>query len=368
MSGGLSSTRPPSPASPLTTRGTATAASAGCPRVGVSDQPAAVNSSESASRLRSSSRSRCALQLGRERRGRGRVHLDVGALEQATDGGVDDGTVNHPRTRVQFHATLPLGATPRAPWRDGPTSSKHDVPEPIARPRYSPVAQQVKGRMCTATNPSRSPRRGSVTPTSSPRSGRVSTSRTPSCTAVTRPPRSPSPARSPSTPPPTTSSRRPSSSCCNGTVTVAAAVPTRPSGPTCCVPCARSRWTRHVVTRRLVVADENFCSGRPGRCTPTAEADALVSSAVRERTTLARAFAALPERWQSFLWLSFVDGADRHEIATILGINVGSVSALGYPRPRGTPPGLPRRPPSGAPPHRAAPTSGRCSPERSGTR
>ncbi len=60
-----------------------------------------------------------------------------------------------------------------------------------------------------------------------------------------------------------------------------------------------------------------------------AEDDELVD-AVHERTTLARAFAALPERWQTFLWLSFVDDADRGEIATILGINVGSVSALGY--------------------------------------
>ena len=78
-------------------------------------------------------------------------------------------------------------------------------------------------------------------------------------------------------------------------------------------------------TRRLVVAEDPEDAGR----TPTTEADALVD-AVHERTTLARAFATLPERWQSFLWLSFVDGADRHEIATILGINVGSVSALGY--------------------------------------
>ena len=61
----------------------------------------------------------------------------------------------------------------------------------------------------------------------------------------------------------------------------------------------------------------------------TTEDDALVEGG-HERTTLARAFATLPERWQSFLWLSFVDGAERHEIATILGIHVGSVSALGY--------------------------------------
>ena len=75
----------------------------------------------------------------------------------------------------------------------------------------------------------------------------------------------------------------------------------------------------------LVVAEDPEDVAR----TPTTDDDALVD-AVHERTTLARAFAALPERWQSFLWLSFVDDADRHEIATILGISAGSVSALGY--------------------------------------
>jgi RNA polymerase sigma factor (sigma-70 family) len=78
-------------------------------------------------------------------------------------------------------------------------------------------------------------------------------------------------------------------------------------------------------TRRLVVAEDPEDAAR----TLTTDDDALVD-AVHERTTLARAFAALPERWQSFLWLSFVDDADRHEIAKILGISAGSVSALGY--------------------------------------
>ena len=78
-------------------------------------------------------------------------------------------------------------------------------------------------------------------------------------------------------------------------------------------------------TRRLVVAED---PEEAARSLP-AEGDELVEG-VHERTTLARAFAALPERWQTFLWLSFVDDADRREIATILGINLGSVSALGY--------------------------------------
>src|SRR5687768_1834486 len=82
-------------------------------------------------------------------------------------------------------------------------------------------------------------------------------------------------------------------------------------------------------TRRLVAAeDPEDADG--AQITPRATEDDELVDAVHERTTLARAFAALPERWQAFLWLSFVDDADRHEIATILGISAGSVSALGY--------------------------------------
>jgi RNA polymerase sigma factor (sigma-70 family) len=78
-------------------------------------------------------------------------------------------------------------------------------------------------------------------------------------------------------------------------------------------------------TRRLVVADDPEAVADPD-----AEPDDSLFDRVYERTTLARAFGALPDRWQTFLWLSFVEGADRGEIATILGINVGGVSALGY--------------------------------------
>ena len=78
-------------------------------------------------------------------------------------------------------------------------------------------------------------------------------------------------------------------------------------------------------TRRLVVADDPEAVADPD-----AEPDDSLFDTVYQRTTLARAFGALPDRWQTFLWLSFVEGADRGEIATILGINVGGVSALGY--------------------------------------
>ena len=67
-------------------------------------------------------------------------------------------------------------------------------------------------------------------------------------------------------------------------------------------------------TRRLVVVDDPEATS--GTLHPAD--DGLVDS-VHERDTLARAFAALPERWQTYLWLSFVDALDRQEIATILG-------------------------------------------------
>ena len=77
--------------------------------------------------------------------------------------------------------------------------------------------------------------------------------------------------------------------------------------------------------RRLVVADDPESEAEP-----EAPVEDALFDTVYERTTLARAFSALPERWQTFLWLSFVEGADRQEIGTILGINPGGVSALGY--------------------------------------
>ena len=78
-------------------------------------------------------------------------------------------------------------------------------------------------------------------------------------------------------------------------------------------------------TRRLVVVDDPEATS--GTLPPS---DGGLVDSVHERDTLARAFGALPERWQTYLWLSFVEGSDRQEIATILGVNAGGVSALGY--------------------------------------
>ncbi|PJJ71170.1 RNA polymerase sigma factor (sigma-70 family) [Diaminobutyricimonas aerilata] len=49
-----------------------------------------------------------------------------------------------------------------------------------------------------------------------------------------------------------------------------------------------------------------------------------------DRTLVARAFRALPDRWQTVLWYTEVEGMDPHEVAPLLGISANGVAALGY--------------------------------------
>ena len=49
-----------------------------------------------------------------------------------------------------------------------------------------------------------------------------------------------------------------------------------------------------------------------------------------DRSLTATAFRALPERWQTVLWYTEVEGMDPHEVAPILGITANSVAALSY--------------------------------------
>ncbi|MCU1413693.1 MAG: sigma-70 family polymerase sigma factor, partial [Microbacteriaceae bacterium] len=49
-----------------------------------------------------------------------------------------------------------------------------------------------------------------------------------------------------------------------------------------------------------------------------------------DRTLTVRAFRSLPERWQSVLWYTEVEGMDPHEVAPILGITANGVAALSY--------------------------------------
>lgn len=49
-----------------------------------------------------------------------------------------------------------------------------------------------------------------------------------------------------------------------------------------------------------------------------------------DRTLTARAFRELPERWQTVLWYTEVEGMDPHEVAPIMGVSANSVAALSY--------------------------------------
>ena len=53
-------------------------------------------------------------------------------------------------------------------------------------------------------------------------------------------------------------------------------------------------------------------------------------AATLDRTLTARAFRSLPERWQSVLWYTEVEGMDPHEVAPLLGMSANGVAALSY--------------------------------------
>ena len=49
-----------------------------------------------------------------------------------------------------------------------------------------------------------------------------------------------------------------------------------------------------------------------------------------ERSLTARAFRALPDRWQTVLWYTEVEGMDPHEVAPLMGLTPNGVAALSY--------------------------------------
>ncbi len=49
-----------------------------------------------------------------------------------------------------------------------------------------------------------------------------------------------------------------------------------------------------------------------------------------DRTLTATAFRTLPERWQTVLWYTEVEGMDPHEVAPIMGMSANGVAALSY--------------------------------------
>jgi len=49
-----------------------------------------------------------------------------------------------------------------------------------------------------------------------------------------------------------------------------------------------------------------------------------------DRTLTASAFRSLPERWQTVLWYTEVEGMDPHEVAPLMGLTANGVAALSY--------------------------------------
>jgi RNA polymerase sigma factor (sigma-70 family) len=85
----------------------------------------------------------------------------------------------------------------------------------------------------------------------------------------------------------------------------------------------RAAYDRHRAERRQVVTDkmEAFDPGVPF-------ADPAVAGL--ERSMIARAFASLPERWQTVLWHTEIEGARPAEVAALLGLTANGVAALAY--------------------------------------
>jgi RNA polymerase sigma factor (sigma-70 family) len=52
--------------------------------------------------------------------------------------------------------------------------------------------------------------------------------------------------------------------------------------------------------------------------------------AALDRSFTVRAFRSLPDRWQSVLWYTEVEGMDPHEVAPLLGLTPNSAAALSY--------------------------------------
>ncbi|TGJ96462.1 RNA polymerase subunit sigma-70, partial [Actinotalea fermentans ATCC 43279 = JCM 9966 = DSM 3133] len=55
-----------------------------------------------------------------------------------------------------------------------------------------------------------------------------------------------------------------------------------------------------------------------------------MADVVVEGSVTVSAFKALPARWQAVLWYTEVEGMDAREVAPLLGLSAGSVSALAY--------------------------------------
>ncbi len=113
---------------------------------------------------------------------------------------------------------------------------------------------------------------------------------------------------------------------------VSEAYPPHPPRP------AEGRGSAGGVPALFVPDDPEHRTGlAPGQTTPTSElTEDLEDPAldpetkVIENTVTVRAFRTLPERWQTVLWYTEVEGMDPAEAAPYLGLTANSAAALAY--------------------------------------
>lgn len=82
-----------------------------------------------------------------------------------------------------------------------------------------------------------------------------------------------------------------------------------------------SRWGTRASRELTVEFDEHWDA-------PLDDEDTVMVAL--ERSLTARAFTSLPERWQTVLWYTEVEGMDPHEVAPLMGLTANGVAALSY--------------------------------------
>ena len=107
-----------------------------------------------------------------------------------------------------------------------------------------------------------------------------------------------------------------------------AAVPRSPSARTCSPLSRHTAYDRTRRDRRIDLADDVGAVPGAKRVTMLPFQDPSVARL--ERTLAARAFADLPERWQTVLWHTAIEGQPPEEVAPLLGLTANGVSALAY--------------------------------------
>ncbi|MGM1060279.1 sigma-70 family RNA polymerase sigma factor [Saccharothrix sp. Mg75] len=85
-------------------------------------------------------------------------------------------------------------------------------------------------------------------------------------------------------------------------------------------------YDRHRREKRVELADDVSAVAPEATVVPFHDP----AVATLERSLATRAFASLPERWQTVLWQTVIEGQSHAEVAPLLGLTANGVSALAY--------------------------------------